>query len=58
MKWYWDVMRREEHYVGKRAMGMEVQERKERGRPERRWLDSMRDEIKEKGLSGEDLIII
>ena len=43
------VMRREEHYVGRRAMVMKVQGRRERGRPKtkRRWLDKVKDDIKE-----------
>ena len=38
LKWYGHVMRREEHYVGRRAMVMKVQGRRKRGRPKRRWL--------------------
>ena len=34
---------------------MEVKGRRRRRRPNRRWLDSVRDDIKEKGLSGEEL---
>ena len=49
------VMRREEHYVGRRAMVMKVQGRRKRGRPKRRWLDKVKDDIKEKGLSAEDV---
>ena len=49
------VMRREEHYVGRRAMVMKVQGRRERGRPKRRWLDTVKDDIKEKGLSADDV---
>ena len=37
LKWYGHVMRREEHYVGRRAMTMNVQGRRKRGRPKRRW---------------------
>ena len=32
---------------------MEVQGRRNRGKPKRRWLDSVRDDIREKGVSGE-----
>ena len=32
---------------------MKVQMRRKRGRTKRRWLDRVRDDIKEKGLSGE-----
>ena len=54
LKWYGLVMRREEHYVGRRAMEMKVQGRRKRGRPKRRWLDAVND-IKEKGLSADEL---
>ena len=53
LKWYGHVMKREEHYVGRRAMEMKVQGRRKIGRPNKRiWLDRGRGEIKEKGLSG------
>ena len=55
LKWYGHVMRREEHYVGRRAMVMKVQGRRKRGRPKRRWLDRVKDDIKEKGLSADDV---
>ena len=55
LKWYGHVMRREEHYVGRRAMEMKVQGRRKRGRPKRRWLDKVKDDIKEKGLSADDV---
>ena len=48
LKWYWHVMKREEHYVGRRAMVMKVQGRTKIGRPNRRWLDKVKDDIKEK----------
>ena len=53
LKWYGHVMRKEEHYVARRAMEMTVQRRKKRGRPKRRWLDKVKDDIKEKGLSAD-----
>ena len=55
LKWYGHVMRREEHYVGRRAMVMKVQGRRKRGRHKRRWLDKVKDDIKEKGLSADDV---
>ena len=48
-------MRREEHYVGRLAIVMKVQGRRMRGRPKRRWLDKVNDDIKEKGLSADDV---
>ena len=34
---------------------MKVQGRRKRGRPKRRWLDKVKDDIKEKGLSEEEV---
>ena len=55
LKWYGHVMRREEHYIVRRAMVMKVQGRRTRGRPKRRWLDKVKDDIKDKGLSADDV---
>ena len=46
LKWYGHMMRREEHYVGRRAMEIKVQGRRKRGRPKRRWLEKVKDDIK------------
>ena len=46
LTWYGHVMRREEHYVGRRAM--EMKERVKRRRLERRWLDKVKGDIKAK----------
>ena len=54
LKWYGHVLRREDEYVGKRVMGMEVPGKRRRGRPKRRWLDSIRNDLSERGLSEED----
>ena len=48
-------MRREEYYVGRRAMVMKVEGRRKRGRAKRRWLDKVKDDIKEEGLSADDV---
>ena len=42
-------------YVGRRAMEMKVQGRRKRGRHKRRWLDKVKDDIKEKGLSADEV---
>ena len=43
------MKRRGEHYVERRAMEVKVQGRRKRGR----WLDNVKDDIKEKGLSAD-----
>ena len=56
LKWYGGhVMRREEYYVGRRATEMKVQGRRKRGMSRKRWLNRVRDDTKEKGLSGEEV---
>ena len=55
LKWYGHVMRREENYVGRRAMVMKVQGTRKIGRHKRRGLDKVKDGIKEKGLSADDV---
>ena len=54
LKWYGHVLRREYEYVGKRVMAMEVPGKRRRGRPKRRWLDSIRNDLSERELAGED----
>ena len=55
LKWYGHVMRRQEHYVGRRGWKRMYKGRRKRGRPKRRWLDRVREDIKETGLSGNEV---
>ena len=55
LKWYGHAMRRGENYVGRRAIAMKVQGRWKRGRPKRRWLDKVKDDIKDNGLSADEV---
>ena len=54
LKWYGHVLRREDEYVGKRVMGMEVPGKRRRGRPKWRWLDNIKKDLSERELSGEE----
>ena len=49
MRWYGHVMRSDEEYVGKRVVGIAVQGSR-RGRPKKRWMDCVKDDLREKGL--------
>ena len=52
LKWCGHVLRREDEYVGKRVMVMEVPGKRRRGRPKRRWLDNIKNDLSERELSG------
>ena len=52
LKWYGHVLRREYEYVGKRVMAMEVPGKRWRGRPTRKWMDSIRNDLSERDLQG------
>ena len=54
LQWYGHVMRKDEDYVGKRVMEMEVPGRRNGRRPKRKWLDSVKVDVKEKGLEGNE----
>ena len=54
LKWYGHVLRREDEYVGKRVVVMEVPGERRRGRPKRRWLDNIKNDLSERELSGEE----
>ena len=53
LKWYGHVLRREDEYVGKIVMAMEVPGNRRRGRPKRRWMDTIGNDLSEKELSRE-----
>ena len=39
LRWYGHVMRRDQEYVGRRVMEMELPEKRKKGRPKRKFLD-------------------
>ena len=48
---YGHVMRRDEIHVAKRVMSMNVDGWRGRGRPKKRWMDCVRDDMNEKGVN-------
>ena len=50
LRWYGHVKRREAEYVGRRTLEMEVPGRRKRGRPRKRWLDVVREDMESVGV--------
>ena len=49
LRWYRHVMRRDQEYVGRRMMKMELPGRRKRGRPRRIFLDVVKEDVGEVG---------
>ena len=47
LRWYGHVMRRDQEYVGKKMMEMELPGKRKRGRPRRRFVDVVKEDMKE-----------
>ena len=54
LRWFGHVHRRDADYVGKKAMETKVQGVRRRGRPNKRWIDSVREDLKGMGFSVEE----
>ena len=54
LRWYGHVKRREENYVGKRMLEMAVPGRRKRGRPRRRWMDLLSEDMRRVGAKEGD----
>ena len=52
LRWYGHVKRRED--VGRRAMEMRMPGQRKRGRPKRRWLDCIKEDMEAVDASPED----
>ena len=50
LRWYGHVMRKDQEYVGRKMMEMELPEKRRRGRPKRRFLDAVKEDMKEVGV--------
>ena len=55
LRWYGHVMRRDQEYVERKMMEMELPGKRRRGRPKRRFLDVVKEDMKEVGVKEMDI---
>ena len=55
LKWYGHVMRRDREYVGRKMIEMELPGKKKRGRPKRRFLNLVKEDMWEVGAKETDV---
>ena len=49
LRWYGHVMRRDQEYIGRKMMETELPGKRKRGRPKRRFVDVVKDDMGEVG---------
>ena len=55
LRWYEHVMRRDQEYVGRKMIEIELPGKRRRGRPKRRFLDVVKEDMKEVGVKEMDI---
>ena len=56
LRWFGHVKRREEDYIGRKLLNMEIPERRARGRPRWRFMDAVKEDMEMAGVSVEDVL--
>ena len=54
LRWYGYILRRDEDHIISRATNMKVERRRKQGRPRRKWMDCVREDLEEKQSRTED----
>ena len=55
LKWYKHVMRRDQEYIGRKMIEMELPGKRKRGRPKRRFLNLVKEDMGEVGANETDV---
>ena len=54
LRWYGHVRRKDDGYIGRRMLRMELPGRRKRGRPKRRFMDEVKGDVAEVEVTEED----
>ena len=54
LRWFGHISRRDDEYIGKRVMNMDVPGRRKQGRPKRRYMDVIEDDLRLLGMRKEE----
>ena len=55
LRWYGHVMRRDQEYVGRKMMEMELPGKRRRGRPKSKFVDVVKKDMREVGAKKTDV---
>ena len=55
LRWYGHVIRRDQEYIGRKMMEMELPGKRKKGRPKRRFLDVVKEDMEEVGAKEMDI---
>ena len=55
LRWYGHVIRRDQEYVGRKMMEMELPVKRKRARPKRRFLNVVKEDMEEPGAKETDV---
>ena len=55
LRWYGHVMRRDQEYIGRKMMELELPGKRRRGRPKRRFVDVVKEDMGEVGAKETDV---
>ena len=57
LRWYGHVLRKDDGYIGRRMLRTELPEKRKRGRPKRRFMDVMKEDMTEVEVTEEDTVL-
>ena len=55
LRWYGQVMRRDQEYVGRKMLEMKLPGKRRRGRPKKRFLDAVKEDMREVSVKETDV---